>query len=99
MGRIRESQIERRTMNPEHSDYCHCECPEGNSFNKLQETLNRVRMVHIKETTHGISYCKACIDHDEIDSWQAWPCETMKALEDDYSDWDKISEVVKYLDK
>jgi hypothetical protein len=82
MGRIREQQIERLSMNPEHSEYCNCECPEGNSFNKLQETLNRVRMVHVYDVVDDTAFCKAC-PNDEPDGykWQEWPCETMRALE------------------
>jgi hypothetical protein len=82
MGRIREQQIERLLMNPEHSDYCHCECPQGLSYSKLEETLNRVRMVHIQQTRDGVTFCTACVDLDTNgDDWAAWPCPTMKAME------------------
>ena len=68
-------------MNPEHSDYCHCECPQGLSYSKLEETLNRVRMVHVSENVDGYEVCKACISHEsDFALWQSWPCETMRAL-------------------
>jgi hypothetical protein len=38
----------------------------------------------------------ACLDPDVFDNFAEWPCDTMKALSGD--DWDKISEVVRYLD-
>lgn len=73
--------------NPEHSDYCNCTCPQGLSYDKLEKTLNRVRMVHIKETRDGVSYCTGCVDHDgRGDTWQLWPCETIAALVGDDND-------------
>jgi hypothetical protein len=84
-------------MNPLHSDYCNCECPEGLSYKKLEATLNRVRMVHIKQTRDGETFCTGCVSHEaDYSLWQTWPCETMRALQGD-DDWDKISEVVRYL--
>jgi hypothetical protein len=71
-------------MNPAHSEYCHCECPEGLSYSKLEETLNRVRMVHVKEIVDGYEVCYACISHDgDFSLWQSYPCETMRALAGD----------------
>jgi hypothetical protein len=68
--------------NPLHSDYCNCECPAGNSYDKLERTLNRVRMVHIQQSSDGVTFCTACVDHESNGGdWQAWPCETMQALE------------------
>jgi hypothetical protein len=70
--------------NPLHSDYCNCECPEGVSFSKLQETLNRVRMVHVYDVVDDMAFCKACPNPEtERYKWQEWPCETMKALDGD----------------
>ena len=67
--------------NPEHSDYCNCTCPQGLSYDKLERTLNRVRMVHIKQTRDGVTFCIACVDHDSNGGdWQDWPCDTMRAL-------------------
>jgi hypothetical protein len=83
--------------NPLHSEYCNCECPAGNSYAKLEETLNRVLRLHTMQTRDGVSWCMACLDPDVFDNFAAWPCDTMKALAGD--DWDKISEVVRYLDK
>jgi hypothetical protein len=82
--------------NPLHSEYCNCECPAGNSYAKLEETLNRVRRLHTMQTRDGVSWCMACLDPDVFDNFAEWPCDTMKALAGD--DWDKISEVVRYLD-
>jgi hypothetical protein len=71
-------------MNPEHSQYCNCTCPEGLSYDKLEQTLNRVRMVHIQQTRDGVTFCTACVDHDSNGGdWQDWPCDTMRALQDD----------------
>lgn len=71
-------------MNPLHSEYCNCECPEGNSFNRLQEALNRVRMVHVSQTRDGVTFCTACVEHDtDGGEWQLFPCETMRALAGD----------------
>ena len=64
-------------MNPEHSDYCNCECPEGLSYKKLEETLNRVRMLHVQ----NFGYCLECSIF--VDDGIIWPCETMKALSGD----------------
>ena len=82
--------------NPLHSEYCNCECPAGNSYAKLEETLNRVRRLHTMQTRDGVSWCMACLDPDVFDNFAEWPCDTMKALAGD--DWDKISEVVRYFD-
>ena len=82
--------------NPLHSEYCNCECPAGNSYAKLEETLNRVRRLHTMQTRDGVSWCMACLDPGVFDNFAEWPCDTMKALAGD--DWDKISEVVRYLD-
>jgi hypothetical protein len=70
-------------MNPTHSEYCHCECPEGNSFEKLQETLNRVRMLHVSQIVDEMAFCHACRNHSDLDGyyWQEWPCDTMRELE------------------
>lgn len=69
-------------MNLLHSDYCNCECPEGLSYSKLEETLNRVRRLHVKNTRDGVSFCTACVEHDSNGGdWQLYPCETMRALE------------------
>jgi hypothetical protein len=83
-------------MNPTHSEYCHCECPAGNSYTKLEETLNRVRMLHTKHTRDGVEWCSHCLDPDVFDNFAEWPCDTILALQGD-DDWDKISEVVRYL--
>jgi hypothetical protein len=79
-----------------HSEYCNCECPAGNSYAKLEETLNRVRRLHTMQTRDGVSWCITCLDPDVFDNFAEWPCDTMKALAGD--DWEKISEVVRYLD-
>ena len=72
-------------MNPAHSQYCHCECPEGLSYIKLEETLNRVRMLHHYEIVDDIPFCHACRNHDDETGgyWQEWPCETMQELQGD----------------
>lgn len=68
-------------MNPKHSAYCNCECPEGLSYSKLEETLNRVRRLHVKNTRDGVSFCTACVEHDsDGGDWQLYPCETMRVL-------------------
>ena len=58
-----------------------------------------IRKLHIKETRDGVSFCLACVDHQKNwrDDYQEWPCETMRALQAD-DEWNKISEVVRYLD-
>jgi hypothetical protein len=63
-----------------HSDYCNCTCPEGLSYDKLEKTLNRVRMVHIMHERDGIQFCLACVDHEFFGEFQMYPCDTMKAL-------------------
>lgn len=68
-------------MNPLHSDYCNCECPEGLSYDKLEQTLNRVRMVHIKTTRDGVTFCAHCLDPNVFDEFALWPCDTILALE------------------
>jgi hypothetical protein len=70
-------------MNPEHSEYCNCECPEGLSYSKLEETLNRVRMVHVKGLKGTTTICISCDNPYENDSFVLWPCETMIALAGD----------------
>lgn len=71
-------------MNPDHSQYCNCECPEGLSYKKLEETLNRVRMVHVQQTRDGVTFCTGCVDQESYGGdWQLWPCETMRALQND----------------
>ncbi len=73
-------------MNPLHSEYCNCECPAGNSYNKLEEILNRVRMVHIKGQRDGETFCVHCLDPLEITYFAEWPCPTIKALHGDDDD-------------
>ena len=77
-------------MNPEHSQYCNCECPEGLSFSKLQETLNRVRLLHRPvKSWKGRDHTEivGCFECEETGSgreyWVEWPCPTMKALAGD----------------
>ena len=48
------------------------------------------------QTRDGVSWCITCLDPDVFDNFAEWPCDTMKALAGD--DWEKISEVVRYLD-
>lgn len=73
-----------QVMNPEHSDYCNCECPQGLSYGKLEETLNRVRMLHAPTTRDGDTFCTACIDHEaDYSLWQTYPCATIRALQGD----------------
>lgn len=68
-------------MNPEHSQYCNCECPEGLSYKKLEETLNRVRMLHASIDGIGVKVCRVCIEDRMYWTEQAlYPCETMQAL-------------------
>jgi len=67
--------------NPDHSQYCNCECPEGISYDKLERTLNRVRMVHVKQIRDGETFCTHCIDPEEYNSYAPYPCDTIKALE------------------
>ena len=70
-------------MNPLHSDYCNCTCPEGLSYDKLERTLNRVRMVHIKQTRDGVTFCGHCLDPNVFDEFAIWPCDTISALQGD----------------
>ena len=58
--------------NPEHSDYCNCTCPQGLSYDKLERTLNRVRMVHVKTVIDNETVCGGCFSY--------YPCNTMRAL-------------------
>ena len=67
--------------NPLHSEYCNCECPAGNSYAKLEETLNRVRMLHTKLERDGYSFCTHCVHPDIWDEFAPWPCDTVKALQ------------------
>jgi hypothetical protein len=50
------------------------------------------------QTRDGVSWCMACLDPDVFDNFAEWPCDTIKALQGDSDDWDKIGEVVRYLD-
>lgn len=70
-------------MNPLHSEYCNCECPAGNSYAKLEETLNRVRMLHVKHARGNEEYCGTCAYPAIWDEWQSWPCATIRALQGD----------------
>ena len=67
---------------PDHSQYCNCICPEGLSYEKLEETLNRVRMLHVSQERDGVMYCQTCIGVS-LWGWQEWPCPTMMALSND----------------
>jgi hypothetical protein len=58
--------------NPEHSEYCKCECPQGLSYDKLERTLNRVRMLHVKTLNKDEEVCGGCYAY--------YPCDTMRAL-------------------
>jgi hypothetical protein len=64
--------------NPLHSEYCNCECPAGNSYVKLEETLNRVRMLHVA-TASGLCLSCTMLSNKE---WR-YPCPTMQALQGD----------------
>jgi len=86
-------------MNPLHSEYCNCECPAGNSYAKLEETLNRVRMLHTMGERLGVTFCTHCLNPDVFDEFAAWPCDTILALQGDSDKWDQIGQVVKFLDK
>lgn len=64
-----------------HSEYCHCECPEGLSYAKLEETLNRVRLLHTYTVIDNLAFCGECANpDDEGGYWKRWPCPTMSAL-------------------
>ena len=65
--------------NPLHSDYCNCECPEGLSYSKLEETLNRVRMAHVPYTQDNVQLCSGCSMAGT--AYVIYPCATMRALE------------------
>ena len=72
--------------NPLHSEYCNCECPAGNSFTKLQETLNRVRKLHVRQENKGIYYCWYCtelVTEFDQSAIVLYPCETILALQGD----------------
>jgi len=73
--------------NPEHFKYCNCICPEGLSYEKLEETLNRVRMLHVMELRDGETFCTHCLVSDGCGNGQyenaEWPCMTMMELSDD----------------
>jgi len=68
---------------PDHSQYCNCICPEGLSYEKLEETLNRVRMLHVRQERDGVTFCTHCLDSDNPDEFALSPCETMKVLAND----------------
>ena len=73
--------------NPLHSDYCNCECPEGLSYDKLEKTLNRVRMLHAPIDGIGVKVCAVCIEDCMHWTEQAlYPCATIRALEGDDND-------------
>ena len=69
--------------NPLHSEYCNCECPAGNSYAKLEETLNRVLRLHTSLTRDAYTFCTHCLHPDIWDEFAPWPCDTMKALQGD----------------
>lgn len=69
--------------NPLHSEYCNCECPAGNSYDKLEKTLNRVRMLHTKLERDGYAFCTHCVHPDIWDEFAPWPCDTVLALQGD----------------
>ena len=45
--------------------------------------IQRVRAVHVARTRDDVSFCTACVDHDQIGYFQSWPCETIAALDGD----------------
>jgi hypothetical protein len=53
-------------------------------------------MLHTKHTRDGVEWCSHCLDPDVFDNFAEWPCDTILALQGN-DDWDKISEVVRYL--
>ena len=73
---------------PLHSDHCKCEC---------DQLAERIRTLHIKGERDGQTFCTHCLDPEVFDNFATWPCDTIKALQGD-DDWNKISEVVRYLD-
>lgn len=67
-------------MSLEHSQHCHCVCTD---LSPLQEAIERVRALHVKEEKDGDAFCTACVHHEEFNWWQMWPCDTIKALNGD----------------
>lgn len=76
---------------PMHSDACKCEC---------DQLAERIRTLHSKRKTDGEWFCMPCtqlVQEFEVNAWVCYPCETIIALKGG-DDWNKISEVVRYLD-
>ena len=73
---------------PMHSDACKCEC---------DQLAERIRRIHIKGKRDGETFCVECLDPLKINYFAEWPCTTIKALQAN-DEWNKISEVVRYLD-
>lgn len=50
---------------------------------KLQQAIERVRMLHVPNLRDGQEYCGTCVYPSIWDEWQVWPCKTIKALDGD----------------
>lgn len=64
-------------MNPTHSQYCHCECPETSA-------IKRVRELHKPfEGNFGEKLCEHC-EVGQNSGWEyaEYPCATIKALDE-----------------
>ena len=46
----------------------------------MSQAIAAVRELHVKQSRDGVDFCGTCAEPHE-DEWQAWPCETMKAIE------------------
>ena len=56
-------------------------------------------MLHTSMTRDGVTFCTHCVHPDIWDEFAPYPCDTVLALKGDSDQWDKIGEVVRYLDK
>jgi len=67
------------TQQPDHSTSCQCVCTE---VNELEEAIQRVRELHKAIYISPNEYvCELCTDI--IGSYRDYPCETIKALDND----------------
>ena len=51
--------------------------------NGYKQAIERVRMLHVKQSLDGEDYCGTCSFSAIWGEWQAYPCQTIQALDGD----------------
>lgn len=60
-------------MNPLHSEYCNCECPDT-------EIIQRIRDIHMRFWLDD-PYCSECHSYEMYEDYARYPCPTIRALD------------------